>query len=199
MVSSPISMDTYDPHKKISPEDREARHRKVLMEGAKAAAIAGPTGLVASLLAQRNIRFYQRLSLPFKTFIALMIPTAAFFTVTDRAAMRADLEYAMRFSVTKKEDFAKPVDEADGNRSLSQLIQKYRYQIVGYGWAGTLGATLLYNWRRTDITRAVKIINARMMAQTFALAGVAGIAALAATATPVKEIDPHYNRIVNSQ
>lgn len=39
--------------------------------------------------------------------------------------------------------------------------------MTGYGWAGTLGATLLYNSRRTDITRAVKIINARMTAQTF--------------------------------
>lgn len=85
----------------MAPEEREARHQKVLIEGAKAVAIAGPAGLAASLLAQRNWRFYQRLSLPFKvrntaidsyrfavahcllqTFIGLMIPTAAFFTVT---------------------------------------------------------------------------------------------------------------------
>ncbi|KAI9089426.1 hypothetical protein DFS34DRAFT_413553 [Phlyctochytrium arcticum] len=194
MSSNPISFDTFDPHSRIPSADREARHSAVLWQGTKALAVAAPASLAGSLLAQKYLRPYQRLSLPFKTFIGLMIPTAVFFTVTDRAAIRADLDYAMKFSVTKKEDLASSLPDAQ--HTLTDMLHNHRYQIIGWGWIGTLAGTLAYNWKRRDIGRDLKIINARMAAQTFALAGIMALAGLASTTKP-KDIDPHYTRIVN--
>ncbi|TPX62629.1 hypothetical protein PhCBS80983_g00241 [Powellomyces hirtus] len=176
--------------------DHEARHNQVLREGATSVAISAPLGLAAALLAQKHIKFFQRLSMPFKTFLVLMVPTATFFTVTDRAAMRWDREMSYKYSVTRKEDLAPVGPIIPHDEGISQMIHRYRYQIIGWGWLGTMGATLLYNYRRTDITRALKIINARMTAQTFALVGVAAIAGLAATAPETQKNDPYYDRIM---
>ncbi|KAI9002301.1 hypothetical protein BC832DRAFT_516811, partial [Gaertneriomyces semiglobifer] len=175
----------------------EARHRQVLMQGVKSLAIAAPLSLLGSLAAQRYVGLYRGLSLPFKTFIGLMIPTGTFFTVVDRAAMHADLELSLRYSVSRKEDLQKIVQEPSEQTWQSTLF-KHRYSIIGFGWLASLGATLLYNWKRRDIATAHKIINARMTAQTFALLGVGAIAGLATVTEPRREIDPHFERIVHA-
>ncbi|KAJ3169421.1 hypothetical protein HDU87_000592 [Geranomyces variabilis] len=183
---------------RFSQEEKDARHSKVLWAGAKSVAVAAPLGVAASLLAQRNIAFYRRLSMPFKTFIALMIPTAVFFTVTDRAAMHADREHAMQFSVTRQADMRVPA-AVPHTETPAEFVFRNRYTIIGWGWASTLGAALLYNARRTDITRSMKIINSRMTAQTFALVGIGAIAALASSASSDLStgLDPHFERVVN--
>lgn len=45
--------------------------------------------------------------------------------------MRADLEYAMRYSVTKQEDFARNAEHESTPTDLKGWIQKYRYHIIG--------------------------------------------------------------------
>lgn len=44
-------------------------------------------------------------------------------------------------------------------------------------WLGTLGASLIYNARRGDITRAQKVINSRLVAQVSVLGGMGLLAA----------------------
>ncbi|KAJ3020629.1 hypothetical protein HKX48_000475 [Thoreauomyces humboldtii] len=190
----------------VAKPDLEARHQQVLTEGAKAVGVAVPLMGVAHFLAQRNVEFYRRVSVPGKvnvkklrfvsTFLMLMIPTMTFFTVTDRASIRWARENSQRFSVSGPSDLLGP--SASGTAAgWKDTVNRHRYQIIGYGWAGTMAATLLYNYRRTDITRSLKIINARMTAQLFALVGVAAIAGLAATAPAPASIDPHFDRVVN--
>ncbi|KAJ3219094.1 hypothetical protein HDU67_002750 [Dinochytrium kinnereticum] len=163
-------------------QEKDAIHRRVIMDGMKMAGIftAGSGGL--SLLAQRYIPLYRSQKLPFKLFIVMAFGTGAFFTEADRSAMRADREFAMRFSVTREGDLSQPaptMTRLTGDELLKAAVRN-RFEVVGYTWLGTFAGTLFWNFQRADIAMAQKLINARMTAQVAAILGFAAAGTLAA-------------------
>jgi hypothetical protein len=119
------------------------KHNFVIEEGLKGAAVFGLVGLGASLVLQRRSNFYRNISLPFKVFLGLMIPTAAFFTITDRAAMHADRAHALKYSVTKENELH-PFQAAKSG--ILGYVLDNKFALLGWSWVGTVGLSLAWNF-----------------------------------------------------
>jgi hypothetical protein len=124
---------------------------------------------------------------------------AVFFTVTDRVAMRVEREMGLRYSASlASESLAIPALAPPA--SLTERAVKFfvenRYAIIGYGWAGVVGGSLLYTWKRRDIPLTQKLINARLLSQTMALLGMGLIAALTANVAAPPKVDAYFDRIL---
>ncbi|KAI8925261.1 hypothetical protein BC831DRAFT_461682 [Entophlyctis helioformis] len=173
---------------------KDERHNYVLVEGTKSALMFGAAGVFGHLLAQRTWPLYQRQSLPFKSFLLICIPMAAFFTTTDKAAMAADRQYAQRFSITSADELEvkELVPAAASDSALDRaksFVWATRFALLGYGWLGAVGL---------EISLPQKLINSRMVAQSAALAGFAGLAVPDndPASTPAVRIDPYFQRVV---
>ncbi|ORY39284.1 hypothetical protein BCR33DRAFT_720122 [Rhizoclosmatium globosum] len=153
-ISEHVEMpDKMEAHR-LRREEKDKIHAKVLLEGAKMGLVTTAGAIAASLAAQRYIPAYARLTLPFRISLVLAASTAGFFTETDRAAMRADREFAQKFSITQKDDVS--LAEASVARSwdmetVKQVAFKNRFQLLSWGYLGVVGTTLAYNFSRTDI------------------------------------------------
>ncbi|KAJ3114893.1 hypothetical protein HDU96_001511 [Phlyctochytrium bullatum] len=197
-IDIPAQMEAH----KQREREKDIIHRKVIVDGLKmSAAFTGLSG-GASLLAQRYWPLYRQQKLPFKLFIVMAFGTGAFFTEADRAAMRYDREFAMRFSVTNPNDFVRPSTAPLSrfnwsSEEMLKMVVRNRYEIIGYTWAGTLVSTLAWNFTRPNVAMAQKLINARMTAQVAAIAGFVLVASLASTVPKEVVVDPYYERIIN--
>jgi hypothetical protein len=74
------------------------------MEGVKAGLVGGVAATIASAAAQSYSPLYRSFRPSFKVFLGVAAVSASFFTVTDRAAMRADREFAQKFSISEEEE-----------------------------------------------------------------------------------------------
>ncbi|EGF82099.1 hypothetical protein BATDEDRAFT_36706 [Batrachochytrium dendrobatidis JAM81] len=185
-------------------KNADEQHNWVLMQGAKSSVLWGSLGGIAHMLAQRTLQPYQRLSLPFKSFLLIAVPMAAFFTTTDRAAMEADRIRAQRYSITREDELnvreVSPItDTSSTNDKLKHYLVQNKYSVLGYTWLGVVGLSLAYNFTRPNTAMSQKLINSRMVAQSAVLLGFAGLAALSTTATPTVTVDPHYERIMHQE
>ncbi|KAI9364462.1 hypothetical protein DFJ73DRAFT_809573 [Zopfochytrium polystomum] len=178
--------------------EKEKIHGYVLQEGVTMGTIVGSTFLGASLLAQKFLPAYRSLTFPFKVFIVSSAVMGGFFTGTDRAAMKADRAFAMRFSVTHEDELSliKESREARNWESLRRTLYKNRFEILAASYFGILGTTLAYNFARKDIFTSQKFINARMTAQVAAIAGVGAVAVLASSTPRETVVDPYYERVL---
>lgn len=62
--------------------NNDEKHTWVVKQGLKGAAVWGAFGAGTSVFLQSRSSVYRRISLPYKVFLGLMVPTAAFFTIT---------------------------------------------------------------------------------------------------------------------
>ncbi|ORY39283.1 hypothetical protein BCR33DRAFT_720121 [Rhizoclosmatium globosum] len=195
-VSEHVDMpDKMEAHR-LRREEKDKIHNKVLLEGAKMGILP-----VLELLWLP----YRRLTFPFRISLVLAATTAGFFTETDRAAMKADREFAQKFSLSREDELSlvssRPTlfganSEWDAER-IKQFAFKNRFTLLTYGYVGVVGTTLAYNFSRTDIFLSQKFINARLVGQFSAVAGILLIGAAAVGNKPEKVVDPYYERVVN--
>ena len=120
--------------------------------------------------------------------------TGSFFTVTDIEAMKADREFAQKFSITQPEAIHAPSIQFN---SWREWVLEHRYKIVGFTWLTVAAGTLLYQWKRKDISSSQKIINARLSSQALALIGFGAIAGVSAGVVVEPKPDPHFESVIS--
>jgi len=112
-------------------------------------------------------------------------------------------------SIAKKIDENKPFDMTQ--HGIRQAFLQNKYLIVACMWVGTrlykthlnkgtVGATLIYNFKRTDIRFPQKLINMRLTGQSAALIGLGAVAfvnSLGEDEKPKRESDAHFDAVVN--
>ncbi|KAJ3327697.1 hypothetical protein HDU76_011297 [Blyttiomyces sp. JEL0837] len=185
--------------------EKDKIHNRVILEGLQMGSVVGGSTLVASFAAQRYLPMYRTLQMPYKVLLVVLGFTAGFFTQTDIAAMKADREFAMKFSITKPDELelhAVPNSKkilTGRMEGFKEAFVKNRFEYLTMGYFGVLGGTLAYNFMRKDIFLSQKFINARMTAQVAAIAGVGIAAVMAASTHREVMIDPYYERVVNQK
>ncbi|KAJ1562233.1 hypothetical protein HK405_014494, partial [Cladochytrium tenue] len=142
--------------------EKDRIHSKVLANGAKWGTIMCTSFLGASMLAQRYLPLYRRQTLAFKAFVVTSAAMGGFFTGTDREAMRADREFAQKFSITKEDESAliRESKQARSWESFRATLYRNRFEILAASYFTVLGGTLAYNFARKDIFTSQKFINA---------------------------------------
>lgn len=188
----------------MKPEDEKELHEFVMWEGTKAAIIGGALSTAASLYAQKSFPFYRGISLPFKALLVAATITGSFFTAADVSITKAERLLAER-KILERGGFVAP-KTSESPQSLKHWVLDNKSYIVGIGWLTVAGGTLLYQWKRKDITVPQKIINARLSSQVMALVGVSALAgifnlfnsiALTATEPPKPKIDYHFESVIS--
>ncbi|KAJ3104575.1 hypothetical protein HDU97_009087 [Phlyctochytrium planicorne] len=204
-MSSVMALDDLDVPAQMEAQrkrqqEKDAIHRRVLLDGLKAAGTFTALSGTASLMAQRYWPLYRRQQLPFKLFIVMAFGTGAFFTAADRSAMREDRIFAQKFSITQEAEVEKRKEFMRGftQDELLKALARNKNELILYTWLGTLGGALAWNFQRPNVTMAQKLINARMTAQVAAIAGFLTVASLAALVPKEVVVDPYYERIINS-
>ncbi|KAJ1336802.1 hypothetical protein BSLG_006905 [Batrachochytrium salamandrivorans] len=135
----------------LSPEDQL---NWVLIQGAKSSLLWGSLGAAGHLLAYRTLPVYKKLSLPFRSFLLIAVPMAAFFTTTDRAAMDADRVRAQRFSITSEDELTiKEYNPLANSDSKIDQIKNFLVQNK-YSALGTVGISLAYNFGQRNVPMA---------------------------------------------
>ncbi|KAJ3099709.1 hypothetical protein HK100_004846, partial [Physocladia obscura] len=206
-VSDEVDMpDKMEAHR-LRREEKDNIHNKVLLEGAKMGLATTTLALAASFAGQKYSPAYRRLTLPIKISLLIAASTAGFFTQTDRAMMHADRNFAKQFSLTTSEEVdavlkGSPTSPIDAEkkwdlRKVKEVAFANRYEILGYGYVGVVGSTLAYNFTRRDIFMTQKFVNARLVGQFAAIAGIVMIGAMAASSPTEEKKDAYYERIVN--
>ncbi|KAJ3064400.1 hypothetical protein HDU98_012177 [Podochytrium sp. JEL0797] len=194
-VSDHIEMgDKMEAHRKRR-EEKDAIMSKVLLESCKTGVVIGAAAVLASYGAYRFIPAYRRITVPFRVSLVLAATTAGFFTESDRAAMRADREFAQQFSISRTDDRL-PMEQTSWEDWKLAAFQN-RFTLLTYSYLGIVGSTLVYNFGRKDIFLSQKFINARIVGQFSAVAGILLIGAAAVGNKPEQKVDPYYERIVN--
>jgi hypothetical protein len=147
----------------MKPEEEKEVHEYVMWQGTKAGAIAGVLSTAASFYAQKTSPFYRGIQFPFKALLVVASITGAFFTMADMSITKAERSLAER-KILERGGYVAP-QEQQSPISLKHWILDNKYYIVGFGWLAVAGGTLLYQWKRRDISRPQKIINARLSSQ----------------------------------
>lgn len=70
---------------------------------------------------------------------------------------------------------ATELSSEDAPNKFSLAIKNNAGKIILGSWFLAVGGSLLYNWRRKDLTTGQKVVNARVTAQIAALSGLAFI------------------------
>ncbi len=100
---------------------------------------------------------YARHPLPWKVFAMLMIPTAAFFTTTDVAAMELDREFAQQFSITPKIESKEKQYNLTSVEGVKTYFRDNQYSVIGYGWLALMLGSLGYNFSKPSIALQQKV------------------------------------------
>ncbi|TPX65251.1 hypothetical protein CcCBS67573_g08184 [Chytriomyces confervae] len=168
--------DKMEAHR-LRREEKDKIHGQVLIEGAKMGMVTTAGALAASFGLNHYSALFRGLTLPFKISLVLAATTAGFFTETDRAAMKADREFAKKFSISQEDEV--------------QLKSSNPFKLNSS------------EWDMEQIKNAAfknKFVNARLVGQFSAVAGVLLIGAAAAGGRSTeKELDPYYERIVGGE
>lgn len=147
----------------MKPEDEKQVHDYVMWEGAKAGVVGGVLSTAASFYAQKTFPFYRGIKFPFKALLVVASITGSFFTVADISITKAERNLAERKLIERGGIL--PQQPPETPKSLKHWVLDNKYHIVGFGWLAVAGGTLLYQWKRGDVTRSQKIINARLSSQ----------------------------------
>ncbi|CAN1197941.1 hypothetical protein LINPERPRIM_LOCUS43556 [Linum perenne] len=62
--------------------------------------------------------------------------------------------------------------------SIREWVSDHKMRTVGGLWASAIAGSIAYNWSQPNMKTSVKLIHARIHAQAFTLAALAGAAAV---------------------
>jgi hypothetical protein len=74
------------------------------MSGAKVGTLTGTAAIITHFTASRYLPPYKHLQTSFKVFLVSSAFIAGFFTETDRAAMKEDREFGLKFSISRGDE-----------------------------------------------------------------------------------------------
>ncbi|KAJ3007748.1 UNVERIFIED_CONTAM: hypothetical protein HDU68_003359 [Siphonaria sp. JEL0065] len=185
-ISDAVDLPDHMEAHRLRRQQKEELHNKVLLDGARMGMVISAGAIAASLIS-----------------LVLAATTAGFFTETDRAALRADREFSQKFSISRSNEsgFDTPDTLSEAKswdmQTVKQVAYKNRFTLLSYAYVGIVGCTLAYNFSRKDIFMTQKFVNARLVGQFSAVAGILLIGAAAVGNKPETKVDAYYERIVN--
>ncbi|KAG5518242.1 hypothetical protein PMAC_003038 [Pneumocystis sp. 'macacae'] len=144
-------------------EDINQHYQIIVRAGLKSGIIAlGISVLGAYILNQKWSKFRQ-LTLPIKSFFVSSIATTALVISTDNASKKyQDSKYGSPNSI-------KSVEKLNWQTILLNWCSENKWKIIAGSWALSMIGSFSFLWRDKYLTRAQKLVQARMYAQGITL------------------------------
>lgn len=157
---------------KILTKDEEDAHYAATVRGGISGGLVGlGIGLVGAVIAHKRWPLFHNTTLPFKSFIVTSSGTFAAVIAADKASR--NFEAARHGESSYQDRTAAALAASRQNRSFPNRIldwgRENRYKIVSASWVGSMGAALWFVSRDKYLTRAQKLVQARVYAQGLTL------------------------------
>lgn len=163
----------------MTKEEEDAHYRAVLVGGTKGCLAGLALGLAGSALAYKRYNLYRNLTLPFKSFLVSSSTTFCGIIAADRASR--GFEATREGQRLYKDEAAQAAEQIEQSKDRMQrmwdLGKQYRYEIVTGSWVASLGAAWHMVSRIPGLTKAQKLVQARVYAQGLTLAVLIATAA----------------------
>ncbi|RKP06649.1 hypothetical protein THASP1DRAFT_25072 [Thamnocephalis sphaerospora] len=183
----------------LTQEETDAMYSKTLRGGAKGFALGLAGSLALSVVAQRFMPGYRRLTLPLKAMFVTG-GTAAYTVIVAEHAMQdfANAKHVERVNsevpleqVLYGENALKAAmleHEVRANEPIAKrtidFINANRWSVVGGTWAAGMAASGTYLWAQRYMTWQQKLVQARMYAQLITIVALLATAVISVTDTP---------------
>jgi len=159
--------------KVLSKEEADAHYAATVRGGLAGGALGLSIGLGSAWLFHHRVPFFRNLTLPLKAFFATSVGSFAAILSADRASrgFESSLHHPGEDLLKERERLARQAELAGMTPTdrLMEFGRENRYSIVGLSWVGSMAASLGYVWRDKYLTKAQKLVQARVYAQGLTL------------------------------
>lgn len=156
----------------LTKEEGDAHYRHTVKWGTIGGLVGLGLGLGSVYIFRRKSPFFRSLTLPFQTFYVTSVGTFAAIVEADRASRS--------FEAQRHAEVLEYVDEtsrllalARENRTQKEKVfdwlREHRYPIVTASWLASMGVSLALVSRNKYLTKAQKLVQARVYAQGLTL------------------------------
>ncbi|KAK6330507.1 hypothetical protein TWF696_003396 [Orbilia brochopaga] len=157
---------------KILTQEEIDEHYAATVRGGVKGGLAGlGIGLASAFVLQRRSAFFRSLTLPLKAFFVTSSATFALIVTAENASR--NYEVNRYHSSSYKDESARLLAEnrehMSGKEKALEWGREHRYQIVGASWAASMAGSLALVYRDKYLTRAQKLVQARVYAQGLTL------------------------------
>jgi len=165
---------------KILTKEEEAAHYNATVRGGLTGGAVGlGLGLVAVYAANLRFHTFRNLTLPMKAFLVTSSSTFASIIVADRASRNFEKERDP--ARLYRDQNARDLEALEANETtwgkVKQWGKENRYPIVTASWVASMGIALGLVGRNPYLSRAQKLVQARVYAQGLTLAVLIATAA----------------------
>lgn len=156
----------------LTKEEEDAHYSATVRGGLKGGAYGLGIGTASAFLLNRHSRFFRSLTLPFKTFFVTSSATFALIIAADQASRNFE-STRHHNTVSFQDETERILAERRKSMTASQKFMDWgrenRYKIVGGSWVASMAGSLALVYRDPWLTRAQKLVQARVYAQGLTL------------------------------
>ncbi|KAG4305764.1 hypothetical protein PORY_000674 [Pneumocystis oryctolagi] len=146
-----------------SKEEEEEHYRIIIHSGLKSGIIALGISTLGSFILNKKWSKFRQLPFPIKSFFVSSIATTALVFATDNASRKyQDNKYGSPNSV-------EPVKELNWKNALLKWGSENKWKIIGGSWVLGMAGSISLLWKDKYLTKAQKLVQARMYAQGITL------------------------------
>jgi len=159
--------------KVLSKEEADAHYAATIRGGLAGGALGVGVGLGTAWLMNARFPFFRNLTIPLKAFYVTSWGSFSSILAADRASrgFESSLHHPGEAALEMHRRIAREKELAGmtASQRLMDYGREYRYSIVGLSWVGCMAASLGYVWRDKYLTKAQKLVQARVYAQGLTL------------------------------
>ncbi|KAK6525475.1 hypothetical protein TWF694_005609 [Orbilia ellipsospora] len=157
----------------LSKEEEDEHYAAVVKGGLKGGAYGLGIGVASAYLLNHRYPFFRNLTLPLKTFFVTSSATFALIVAADNAS-RAYETSRHHTNIKYQDQTARLLAEQRARMTNKEKFMAWgrenRYKIVGVSWVASMAGSLALVYRDKYLTRAQKLVQARVYAQGLTLA-----------------------------
>lgn len=165
---------------KILTKEEEQAHYNATLKGGISGGIVGVgLGLAAAYTANRRFPSFRTLTLPMKAFLVSSSSTFAAIIAADRASRKFEeaRDPQRKYRDRASKDLEVVREQETTFQKLKDWGRENRYPIVVASWVASMGIALGLVGRNPYLTKAQKLVQARVYAQGLTLAVLVATAA----------------------
>ncbi|KAF3924152.1 hypothetical protein AA313_de0205780 [Arthrobotrys entomopaga] len=157
----------------LTKQEEDEHYAATVKGGLKGGAYGLGIGLASAYLLNHRYPFFRNLTLPLKAFFVSSSATFALIIAADNAS-RAYEQTRNHANVTFQDQTARLRAEQRAQMTTQEKFMDWgrenRYKIVGASWVASMAGSLALVYRDKYLTRAQKLVQARVYAQGLTLA-----------------------------
>ncbi|KAK6329874.1 hypothetical protein TWF718_003303 [Orbilia javanica] len=156
----------------LTKEEEDAHYAATVKGGLKGGAYGLGIGLASAFLLNHRYPFFRNLTLPLKAFFVSSSATFALIVAAENSSRQFEIN-RLKANITYQDRTAAILAANRANMSQQERFMDWgrenRYKIVGASWVASMAGSLALVYRDRYLTRAQKLVQARVYAQGLTL------------------------------